>query len=87
MQVFDSLRLTGCELKQFSGLLESKWMKYHPSFADSTFCRVKVSSSMPAWQDVQFVIQTGKAMDVNLYTIDVYQRGGSGIITDRKSHV
>jgi glucose-6-phosphate 1-dehydrogenase len=81
MQVLDSLTMTGCELKQFSGLLESRWLTYHPTFADSTFCRVQVSSNLPAWEDVQFVMQTGKAMDVNLYTINVYQKDDAGIIT------
>ena len=80
-QVLDSLSMDGCQLKQFSGLLESKWLKYHPSFADSTFCRVLLSSALPAWKNVEFVIQTGKAMDVNLYTVDVYQRDKPGIIT------
>lgn len=81
LKVLDSLSMDGCQLKQFSGLLESKWLKYHPSFADSTFCRVLLSSALPAWKNVEFVIQTGKAMDVNLYTVDVYQRDKPGIIT------
>jgi glucose-6-phosphate 1-dehydrogenase len=81
LDVFENLTLVACELKQFDGLLESKWLKYHPDFADSTFCRVRVSSSQDAWKDVELVIQTAKAMDINLYTIDVYQRGGQGVLT------
>jgi glucose-6-phosphate 1-dehydrogenase len=81
MEVFENLTLNGCELKQFDGLLESRDLKYHPDFADSTFCRVRVNSSMDAWKDVELVIQTAKAMDINLYTVDVYQRGGQGVVT------
>merc|ERR1712216_930884 len=32
-------------------------------------------------KDVELVIQTGKAMDINLYSIDIYQRGGPGVLT------
>jgi len=81
LEVFENLTLVGCELKQFDGLLESRKLKYHPEFADSTFCRVRVKSSMDAWKDVELVIQTAKSMDINLYTIDVYQRGGPGVLT------
>jgi len=81
LEVFENLTLVGCELKQFDGLLESKWLKYHPEFADSTFCRVRVRSSMDSWKDVELVIQTAKAMDINLYTIDVYRRGRQGVLT------
>jgi len=76
-----SLSSEECELWQFDGLLESKWMEYHPSFADSTFCRVNLQSSLPHWKGVELVIQTGKAMDVNLYTVEVYQKDGSGVVT------
>jgi len=83
MEVFQHLKLAprGCELKQFDGLLESKWLKYHPTFADSTFCRVHLQSSMATWTGVELVIQTAKAMDINLYTVEVYKRGGQGVLT------
>jgi glucose-6-phosphate 1-dehydrogenase len=83
LQIFQELSLAakGCELKQFDGLLESRWLKYHESFADSTFCRVNLQSANAQWKDVELVIQTGKAMDTNLYTIDIFQRGGNGVLT------
>jgi len=81
MEVFNSLKLADCELKQFDGLLESKKLKYHPTFADSTFCRVSLQSSMAAWTGVDLVIQTAKAMDINLYTIEIFKRGGQGLLT------
>jgi hypothetical protein len=70
-----------CELWQFDGLLESKWLKYHPTFADSTFARVNLQSATDQWKDVALVIQTAKAMDINLYTVEIYQRGGPGVLT------
>jgi len=36
---------------------------------------------MDQWKDVELVIQTGKAMDINLYTVEIYQRDGSGVLT------
>jgi len=81
LDIFKKLSLVGCDLKQFDGLLESKKLTYHADFADSTFARVNVSSSMDQWKDVELVIQTAKAMDINLYTIDIYQRDGPGILT------
>jgi len=76
-----SLSAKGCELWQFDGLLESKKLKYHAAFADSTFSRVNLMSSDDQWKDVEFVIQTAKAMDINLYTVEVYQRDGPGVLT------
>jgi len=83
LAIFNELKLSaeGCELWQFDGLLESRYLKYHPTFADSTFCRVNLASSNAQWKDVELVIQTAKAMDVNLYTVEVYQRDGSGVLT------
>jgi len=83
LAIFKELTLSakGCELWQFDGLLESRWLKYHPTFADSTFSRVNLQSSNAQWKDVELVIQTAKAMDINLYTVEVYQRDGPGVLT------
>merc|ERR1711868_140870 len=62
----------------------SKDLTYHPSFADSTFSRVHLSSSLPEWSDVELIIQTGKSMDINLYTVEVYQRGGPASMLHRR---
>merc|ERR1711981_181907 len=83
LAIFEDLSLStkGCELWQFDGLLESKWLKYHPTFADSTFSRVNLQSLNDQWKGVELVIQTAKAMDINLYTVEVYQRDGPGVLT------
>merc|ERR1712100_908888 len=83
LAIFKDLSLSskGCELWQFDGLLESRWLKWHPTFADSTFCRVNLQSSNKQWEDVELIIQTAKAMDINLYTVEVYQRDGPGVLT------
>jgi glucose-6-phosphate 1-dehydrogenase len=81
LKIFQELTLDHCELKQFEGLLESKWMKYHPTFADSTFSRVMVKSSNEKWKGVDLVIQTGKSMDINLYTVEIFQKNGPGVLT------
>jgi len=81
LEFLNALSLDRCELKQFEGLLRSKKLKYHGDFGDSTFCRVFVKSSMAQWSNTEFVIQTGKSMDINLYTVEVYQQGGPGVVT------
>jgi len=83
LEIFQQLSLSAkaCELWQFDGLLESKSLKYHSTFADSTFARVNLQSANTQWQNVELVIQTAKAMDINLYTIEVHQRGGPGVLT------
>jgi glucose-6-phosphate 1-dehydrogenase len=81
LAIFQDLTMVGCDARQFDGLLESKWLKYHPTFADSTFCRVQFRSSNDQWKGVELVIQTGKAMDISLYTIEIFQRGGTGVLT------
>lgn len=61
LEFLNSLALDDCELKQFEGLLRSKKLKFHGDFADSTFCKVSVKSSMKQWQNTELVMQTGKA--------------------------
>ena len=62
LNIFNSLSLALCELWQFDGLLNSKDLTCHLPFADSTFSRAHLSL---LWSEVQ----TGKAMDINLYTV------------------
>mmetsp|Transcript_13150 Transcript_13150/g.29950 ORF Transcript_13150/g.29950 Transcript_13150/m.29950 type:complete len:552 (-) Transcript_13150:126-1781(-) len=81
LDIFQSLSLFGCELKQFDGMLLSKKLSYHPEFADATFSRVYLNSSKSQWKAVELVIQTGKAMDVDLYTVELFQRNGPGVLT------
>jgi glucose-6-phosphate 1-dehydrogenase len=83
LAIFKELSLSdkGCELWQFDGLLESKKLQFHESFADSTFCRVNLKSSNSQWQGVELVIQTAKSMDINLYTIEVFEKDGQGVLT------
>merc|ERR1719393_1108311 len=47
LKIFQDLSFSskGCELWQFDGLLESKKLKFHASFADSTFSRVNLRSA------------------------------------------
>lgn len=80
LEFLNSLALDDCELKQFEGLLRSKKLKFHGDFADSTFCKVSVKSSMKQWQNTELVMQTGKAMDIDLYTVEFFQQGGPGVI-------
>ena len=75
LNIFNSLSLASCELWQFDGLPNSKDLTYHLPFADSTFSRAHLS--LLEWSDVQ----TGKSMDINLYTVELYQRGSSGVLT------
>merc|ERR1712232_438919 len=80
LEFLNSLTLDNCELLQFEGLLRSKKMKFHADFADSTFCRVAVKSSMDQWKNTELVMQTGKSMDMNLYLVEFHQQNGPGII-------
>jgi hypothetical protein len=34
-----------------------------------------------AWKDVEVVIATGKDMGTTLYTVEIFQRGGAGVLT------
>lgn len=80
LEFLQKLTLDHCELQQFEGLLRSKKLKFHGDFADSTFCRVFVTSHTNQWKGTEMVIQTGKSMDINLYTVEVFQKGGPGVI-------
>jgi len=80
LEFLQGLTLDHCELQQFDGLLRSKKLKYHDDFADSTFCRVFLKSNTNQWHNTDLVIQTGKSMDIDLYTVEIFQRGGPGVI-------
>merc|ERR1712151_780376 len=56
LEFLNSLTLENCELKQFEGLLRSKRLKFHGDFADSTFCKVAVKSSMNQWKNTELVM-------------------------------
>jgi len=80
LEFLNGLTLDRCELQQYDGLLQSAKLKYHDDFADSTFCRVFVKSNTEQWRSTELVIQTGKAMDIDLYTVEIFQNGGPGVI-------
>ena len=51
-----------CELKMFDGQLESETLKYHPTFANSTFSRVLLMSLNAQLQWVVRIIQIANSL-------------------------
>jgi len=82
LAVFEELTVRTCNHGQYAGWLYEQDLGYHPTFADATLSTMYLTmGSETKWNETQFVITTGKLMDTTLYTVDLYQQGGPGIIT------
>jgi len=69
-----------CSFGQYHGFLLEEGLSFHAEFADSTLasCNLTAKGDM---EGVEISIQTGKVMGAFLYSIDMYQKGGPGVLT------
>jgi len=81
LELLRRVELTGIRHGQYDGFLLEPKLKFHPSFADTTFSNAHFSVDTDAWQGVNFTISTGKDMGTLLYTVEFFQRGGPGVLT------
>jgi glucose-6-phosphate 1-dehydrogenase len=81
LQVLENIDVESCTLGQYDGFLSEPGITYHTGSADATLCWVNLKVKTAEWQGVEVVIASGKAMRKKQYTIEVYQRGGPGILT------
>jgi len=70
----------GCEHGQYDGWLQEDGLSYHPDFADATYSTMILESKSEQWKNTEFVMTTGKLMGQHVYSIDMYQAGGPGVV-------
>merc|ERR1712241_614166 len=80
LEIFDDLAVDGCEHGQYDGWLFEDGLSYHPTFADATYSTMILESKSEQWKNTEFIMTTGKLMGQNVYSIDMYQAGGPGVV-------
>jgi len=80
LEIFNALSVDGCEHGQYDGWLQEDGLSYHPDFADATYSTMILESKSEQWKNTEFVMTTGKLMGQHVYSIDMYQAGGPGVV-------
>ena len=70
-----------CSFGQYDGFLLEEYLTYHAEFADSTLVSCNLTAKSNNMNGVEIVIRTGKMLGEFLYSIDMYQKGGPGVLT------
>ena len=81
LALFNAMGVEKCVQGQYDGFLLEPKLGYHNASADSTLTRMTFDVGVDAWADVEVVITTGKDMGVTLYTVELFQRDGPGVLT------
>jgi len=81
MAIFSNASVSDCSGGQYEGFLLEPKLKFHADSADATLCEVLLSVDTDAWRGVPMVIRTGKDMGTTLYTVEVFQKDGPGVLT------
>merc|ERR1712032_363727 len=81
LDVFQNVSVRTCSHGQYDGFLLEPKLGYHAKFADATFSTMFLYMLMENWKETSLEITTGKEMGTTLYTVEMYQAGGPGLLT------
>jgi len=81
LEVLEDVSVRTCSHGQYDGFLLEPKLGYHKNFADATFSTMYLDMNMDKWNETNLEITTGKSMGTTLYTIEMYQAGGPGLLT------
>jgi len=81
LEILNAISVKSCRLGQYEGFLLEPQLGFHAGFADSTFCNVALAVNNAAWNGVPVNIATGKLMGELRYSVEVFQKGGPGVLT------
>lgn len=81
LEIFDDLFMTTCSHGQYDDWLFEDNLGYHADFADATYSTMFLDMNMEDWADTSLEITTGKLMGTTLYTVQMYEAGGPGVLT------
>ena len=81
LDLFNSMTVEKCTQGQYDGFLLEPKLSYHNVSADSTLTTMTFDVDLDAWKDVEVVISTGKDMGTTLYTVELFERDGPGVLT------
>jgi len=81
LDIFKQTSVNNCCFGQYKDFLLEPKLSYHESFADSTWCDVHLGVNSPEWTGVPMHIVTGKDMGELVYTVELHQKHGAGVLT------
>jgi len=81
LALLQNTELNNCCFGQYKDFALEPKLTFHGDFADSTWCDVQFDVNTPEWTGVPVHIVTGKDMGELVYTVELHQKGGDGIVT------
>jgi len=81
LAIFEQTSVNHCCFGQYKSFLLEPRLSYHGGYADSTWCDVQLDVDTPLWTGVPIHIVTGKDMGELVYTVELHQKDGDGILT------
>ena len=81
LEVLEDVSVRTCSHGQYEGFLQEPKLGYHKNSADATYSTMYLDMNMDKWNETNLEITTGKSMGTTLYTIELYQAGGPGLLT------
>jgi len=81
LALLQNTKVNNCAHGQYLGFAFEPELTFHGDFADSTWCDVQFDVSTPEWTGVPVHITTGKDMGELVYSVELHQKGGDGILT------
>jgi len=81
LAVFNNTELDHCCFGQYKDFVLEPELSYHGDFADGTWVDATVNVNTPEFAGVPMHIVTGKDMGELVYTVEIHQKGGDGILT------
>jgi len=81
LALLQKTELNNCCHGQYKDFALEPKLTFHGDFADSTWCDVQFDVNTPEWTGVPVHIVTGKDMGELVYTVELHQKGGDGIVT------
>lgn len=81
LDLFKNTVVDNCRDGQYVDFLLEPKLGYHGTYADATFTNMQVKVNGGKWDNTEVHIATGKDMGELKYTVEMYQRGGPGVLT------
>lgn len=81
LAMFKNTEVDNCCFGQYKDFVLEPKLTFHGDFADATWCDVKFNVNTPEWTGVPVHVVTGKDMGELVYTVELHQKDGNGVLT------
>lgn len=81
LAVLQKTEVNNCCFGQYKDFAKSPDLTFHGDFGDATWCDVQVDVATSEFTGVPMHIVTGKDMGELVYTVELHQKDGDGILT------